>query len=47
MDVVLLEEPDARYVKGIEPVHDLFQQFAMFKNAIRVMGGYEADQELD
>ncbi len=29
------------------PVHDLFKQFAMLKNAIRVMGGYEADQELD
>ena len=42
-----LKSPMHDYVKGIEPVHDLFQQFAMFKNAIRVMGGYEADQELD
>ena len=32
---------------GEEPVHDLFKQFAMLKNAIRVMAGYEADQELD
>ncbi|MCQ2065261.1 MAG: inositol-3-phosphate synthase [Bacteroidaceae bacterium] len=29
------------------PVHDLFQQFAMLKNKIRELGGYEADQELD
>lgn len=29
------------------PVHDLFQQFAMLKNEIRLLGGYEADQELD
>ena len=29
------------------PIHDLFQQFTMFKNAIREMGGYEADEELD
>lgn len=30
-----------------KPVHDLFEQFAMLKNAIREMGGYEADQEID
>ena len=28
-------------------IHDLFKQFAMLKNAIRTMAGYEADQELD
>ncbi|MBE6267623.1 MAG: inositol-3-phosphate synthase [Bacteroidales bacterium] len=33
--------------EGDTPVHDLFKQFAMLKNAIRVMAGYEADQELD
>lgn len=32
---------------GDTPVHDLFKQFAMLKNAIRTMAGYEADQELD
>jgi myo-inositol-1-phosphate synthase len=32
---------------GERPVHDLFQQFAMLKNKIRELGGYEADQELD
>lgn len=30
-----------------QPIHDLFVQYAMLKNAIREMGGYEADQELD
>ncbi|MDD4636841.1 MAG: inositol-3-phosphate synthase, partial [Bacteroidales bacterium] len=30
-----------------KPVHDLFEQYAMLKNSIREMGGYEADQELD
>ena len=32
---------------GHYPVNDLFQQFAMLKNKIRELGGYEADQELD
>lgn len=30
-----------------EPVHDLFEQYALLKNAVREMGGYEADQEID
>lgn len=30
-----------------KPIHDLSQQFAMLKNQLRVLGGYEADQELD
>ena len=29
------------------PVHDLFEQYVMLKNAIREMGGYEADEEID
>ena len=29
------------------PVNDLFQQFTILKNAIREMGGYEADEEID
>ncbi|MBR3884667.1 MAG: inositol-3-phosphate synthase [Bacteroidaceae bacterium] len=32
---------------GDKPVHDLFKQFAMLKNKIRELAGYEADQELD
>ncbi|HIW44382.1 MAG TPA: inositol-3-phosphate synthase [Candidatus Prevotella stercoripullorum] len=30
-----------------KPVHDLFQQYIMLKNAIREMGGFEADEEID
>lgn len=30
-----------------KPVHDLFQQYTMLKNAIREMGGFEADEEID
>ena len=29
------------------PVHDLFQQYTMLKNALREMGGYEADEAID
>ena len=29
------------------PVHHFFEQYTMLKNAIREMGGYEADEELD
>lgn len=32
---------------GEKPVHDLFKQFAMLKNKIRELAGYEPDQELD
>ena len=32
---------------GDKPIHDLFKQFAMLKNKIRLLAGYEADQELD
>lgn len=34
------------YDDGI-PCHDLFMEFAMLKNKIRELGGYEPDQELD
>ena len=30
-----------------KPVHDLFQQYTMLKNAIREIGGFEADEEID
>ncbi|MBO5699740.1 MAG: inositol-3-phosphate synthase [Bacteroidaceae bacterium] len=42
-----LKSPMHNYVECEEPIHDLFQQYIMLKNAIRVMGGYEADEELD
>jgi myo-inositol-1-phosphate synthase len=42
-----LKSPMHNYVEREEPIHDLFQQYIMLKNAIRTMGGYEADEELD
>ena len=42
-----LKSPMHDYTKNEVPVNHLFQQYAILKNAIREMGGYEADQELD
>ena len=42
-----LKSPMHNYVEQEEPIHDLFQQYILLKNAIRTMGGYEADEELD
>jgi myo-inositol-1-phosphate synthase len=42
-----LKSPMHDYTKGEEAVNNLFEQYAMLKNAIREMGGYEADQEID
>ncbi len=42
-----LKSPMHDYTKDEVPVNHLFQQYAMLKNAIREMGGYEGDQELD
>jgi len=42
-----LKSPMHNYVEGEEPVNNLYQQYTMLKNAIREMGGYEADEEID
>ena len=42
-----LKAPMHDYTKGEEPVNNLYQQYTMLKNAIREMGGYEADEEID
>ena len=42
-----LKAPMHDYTKGEEPVNHLFQQYTMLKNALREMGGYEADEEID
>lgn len=42
-----LKSPMHDYTKGEEPVNNLFDQYVMLKNAIREMGGYEADEEID
>jgi len=35
------------YTQGEQAVNNLYQQYTMLKNAIREMGGYEADEEID
>ena len=42
-----LKSPMHDYTKGEEAVNNLFQQYTMLKNALREMGGYEADEEVD
>ena len=42
-----LKSPMHDYVNGEEPVNNLYQQYTMLKNALREMGGYEADEEID
>ncbi len=42
-----LKSPMHDYTKGEVPVNHLFQQYVMLKNAIREMGGYEADEAID
>ena len=42
-----LKSPMHDYTKGEEAVNNLFEQYTMLKNAIRSMGGYEADEEVD
>ena len=42
-----LKSPMHDYQQGEVPVNHLFQQYAILKNALREMGGYEPDQEID
>ena len=42
-----LKSPMHDYTTGEVPVNHLFQQYVMLKNAIREMGGYEADEMID
>ena len=42
-----LKSPMHDYTVDEVPVNHLFQQHTMLKNAIREMGGYEADEEID
>ena len=42
-----LKSPQHDYTVNEVPVNHLFQQHTMLKNAIREMGGYEADEEID
>lgn len=42
-----LKAPMHDYTKDEVPVNHLFQQYVILKNALREMGGYEADEEID
>ena len=42
-----LKSPMHDYTEDEIPVNHLFQQYVMLKNAIREMGGYEGDEEID
>ncbi len=42
-----LKSPMHDYTKDEVAVNHLFQQYTMLKNAIREMGGFEADEEID
>lgn len=42
-----LKSPMHDYTQGEVPVNHLFRQYTMLKNALREMGGYEADEEED
>ena len=42
-----LKSPMHDYTQDEVPINHLFQQYVMLKNAIREMGGYEADEEID
>ena len=43
----ILKAPMHDYTQGEEAVNHLYQQYTMLKNALREMGGYEADEEID
>ena len=42
-----LKSPMHDFTQNENPVNNLYQQYTMLKNALREMGGYEADEELD
>lgn len=42
-----LKSPMHDFTKGEVPVNHLFQQYTMLKNALREMGGYGGDEEVD
>ena len=42
-----LKSPQHDYTVGEKPVNNLYQQYTILKNALREMGGYEADEEVD
>ena len=41
------KSPMHDFTKGEDAVNNLFDQYVILKNAIREMGGYDADEEID
>lgn len=42
-----LKSPMYDFTTDEQPINNLYQQYTLLKNAIREMGGYQADEELD
>ena len=42
-----MKSPMHDYTKKETPINNLYQQYTMLKNAIREMGGFEPDEEID
>ena len=42
-----LKSPMHDFKHDVAPIHDLFQQYVLFKNEIRRLGEYESDEEID
>ena len=42
-----MKSPMHDYTQKETPVNNLYQQYSLLKNAIREMGGYEPDEEID
>ena len=42
-----LKSPMHDFTEHEQPVNNLYQQYTMLKNAIREMGGYDADEKID
>ena len=42
-----MKSPMHDYTQDETPVNNLYQQYTLLKNAIREMGGFEPDEEID
>ena len=42
-----LKSPMHDYTKGEQPVNNLYQQYTILKNQLRLLGGYQADEQID
>ena len=42
-----LKSPMHDYTKGEQPVNNLYQQYTILKNQLRILGGYQPDEQID